>query len=212
MLKTNKNLIVLIEKYQETGDSCYFDQVFDHFQYLMRGIALKYTRDCQLLYDDLISVLYEKMWECLKNFDSRKTDNLENHLKVRLFRSAINFTQSKQLTYIKKRIPMDTTAEENAATFESGEAIRIEDYVVSRVDGEIKTDQDKLQLIKALTVNSDAITTAIVNEHLSSERPTYASIGSKVGVHYKKVERVIKGLAKNYDASQHGELNAFLSV
>ncbi|WP_396133312.1 hypothetical protein, partial [Bacillus anthracis] len=80
------------------------------------------------------------------------------------------------------------------------------------IDGEKKTDQDKRQLIKAVTEKADAITTAIVKEHLSSERPTYASIGSKVGVHYKKEERVIKGLAKNYDASQHGELNAFLAV
>ncbi|MEK3817466.1 hypothetical protein G3M81_04930 [Bacillus paralicheniformis] len=211
-MKINKNLISVIEKYQDTKDPGLFNQVFEHFQYLIKGVALKYTKNCRLLYDDMVSVLNERLWFCIDNFDSTRTDDVENHLKVQLFRCAIDFTRGKQMTYVNRRIPVDTTAEENAATFESDEHFNLEEYVISRTSGEIKTDHDKRQLIRALTENTDSITTAIVNEHLASERPTYASIGSKVGVHYKKVERVIKGLAKNYDASKYGELNAFLSV
>ncbi|MEG7333284.1 hypothetical protein [Bacillus sp. 0102A] len=208
----NENLIILIDDFQTNANQHAFNQVFENFQLLVRNIAKKYGRNCPILFDEITSELNEKIWWIVENFDKCKTDEVSKHFKLHLSRAAIDVTRKKNGTYAKKRILLDTTAEENAATFESGDAIRIEDCVISRIDGEIKTDQDKRQLIEALTENSDAITTAIVKEHLSSEQPTYASIGSKVGVHYKKVERVIKGLAKNYDASQHGELNAFLAV
>ncbi|MEC1690307.1 hypothetical protein P9E05_02045 [Bacillus mojavensis] len=208
----NENLILLIDDFQTSANQHAFNQVFENFQLLVRNLAKKYGRNCPILFDEITSELNEKIWWIVENFDKSKTDEVSKHFKLHLSRAAIDVTRKRNGTYAKKRILFDTTAEENAATFESGEAIRIEEYVISRIDGEIKTDQDKRQLIKALTEKSDAITTAIVKEHLSSELPTYASIGSKVGVHYKKVERVIKGLAKNYDASQHGELNAFLAV
>ncbi|MCY7572462.1 MULTISPECIES: hypothetical protein [Bacillus] len=106
------------------------------------------------------------------------------------------------MTYVNRRIPVDTTSEENAATFESDE----------RTCEQIKTDRNMKRLIKALTENTDTLTTEIINDYLANERPTYASIGKRVGVHYKKVERVIKGLAKNYDASKYGDLSDYLAV
>ncbi|MEK5298676.1 hypothetical protein [Bacillus sp. FSL R5-0659] len=211
-MKKNKNLIAVIQTYQSTKDPQLFNQVFEHFQYLIKGVASKYTRNCRLLFDDMVSVLNERLWFCIDNFDSSRSIDIEGHLKVQLFRCAIDFTRGKQMTYVSRRIPVGTTSEENAATFESDEHFNLEEYVISHTFGETKTDHDKRQLIKALTENTDSITRAIVTEHLASERPTYSSIGKKVGVHYKKVERVIKGLAENYDASKYGERNAYLSV
>lgn len=198
----DKNLIAVIQTYQFTKDPQLFNQVFEHFQYLIKGVASKYTRNCRLLFDDMVSVLNERLWFCIDNFDSSRSTDIEGHLKVQLFRCAIDFTRGKQMTYVNRRTPVDTTAEENAATFESDE----------RTFEQIKTDRDMKRLIKALTENTDTLTTEIVNDYLANERPTYASIGKRVGVHYKKVERVIKGLAKNYDASKYGNLNDYLAV
>ncbi|MBW7978000.1 hypothetical protein EVG21_14990 [Bacillus velezensis] len=211
-LQNNENLIILIDDFREKGDQNSFNEVFEFFRPLVRNLARKYGRGCPILFDEIVSELNEKVWRIVEKFDKTRSREVVGHFKLHLSRAAIDVTRRKNGTYAKKRVLLDASAEENAATFESDSDDLIEDHVIAMIDGEIKTDQDKLQLIKALTENSCSLTTAIVKEHLASERPTYASIGSKVGVHYKKVERVIKGLAKNFDASHHGELNAFLSV
>ncbi|MEC0399900.1 hypothetical protein U7118_07520 [Bacillus subtilis] len=211
-MKKHEKLIQLINAYQITRRDEDFNLLFEESRDLISKVISDFSKTRQVIREDILSALHEKLWKWSSSVDTKKIKNAENAIIYELKKSSIDIIRGKNGTYVKRHKLMDSTAEENAATFESGAVIHIEDKVISQLDGEIKTDQDKLQLIKALTVNSDAITTAIVNEHLSSERPTYASIGSKVGVHYKKVERVIKGLAKNYDASQHGELNAFLAV
>ncbi|MEC1707397.1 sigma factor [Bacillus mojavensis] len=208
----NENLIVLIDQFQTNEDSKAFNKVFESFQSLVRNLAKKYGRGCPILFDEITSELNERIWRTAETFDKSKTQDVVAHFKIHLTRAAIDVTRKRNGTYVKKRIPLDTTAEENAATFESGEAIRIEEYVISRIDGEIKTDQDKRQLIEALTKNSDALTTAIVKEHLSSEQPSARQIGRKLGVHHYTVTREIRKLSKNYNASLHGELNAFLAV
>lgn len=208
----NKNLIMLIEDFQINKNPNAFNQVFESFQLLVRNLAKKYGRNCPILFDEITSELNERIWRIVENFVASKTQDVVAHFKIHLSRAAIDITRKRNGTYVKRRIPLDTTAEENAATFESGEAIRIEEYVISRIEGEIKTDQDKRQLIEALTKNSDALTTAIVKEHLSSEQPSARQIGRKLGVHHYTVTREIRKLRKNYDASLHGELNAFLAV
>lgn len=209
---TNENLIDLIDEFQTNRDSNAFNKVFESFQLLVRNLAKKYGRNCSILFDEITSELNERIWRTAETFDKSKTQDVIAHFKIHLTRAAIDVTRKKNGTYVKKRIPLDTAAEENAATFESDEAIRIEEYVISKITGEIKTDQDKRQLIEALTKNSDALTTAIVKEHLSSEQPSARQIGRKLGVHHYTVTREIRKLSKNYDASQHGELNAFLAV
>lgn len=201
-MRKNKNLIAVIQTYQFTKDPQLFNQVFEHFQYLIKGIASKYTSNCRLLFDDMVSVLNERLWLCIDNFDSSRSTDIEGHLKVQLFRCAIDFTRGKQMTYVNRRIPVDTTSEENAATFDSD----------GRTFEQMKTDRDLKKLIKSLTEHTDSKTRKIVTEYLTSERPTYVSIGKRVGVHYKKVERVIKGLSKNYDASKYGDLSDYLAV
>lgn len=96
------------------------------------------------------------------------------------------------MTYVSRRIPVGTTSEENAATFESDEHFNLEEYVISHTFGETKTDHDKRQLIKALTENTDSITRAIVTEHLASERPTYSSIGKKWAFTIRKLSALLK--------------------
>ncbi|QYG88302.1 sigma factor [Bacillus atrophaeus] len=211
-MMNNKNLIMLIEDFQINKNPNAFNQVFESFQLLVRNLAKKYGRNCPILFDEITSELNERIWRIVENFVASKTQDVVAHFKIHLSRAAIDITRKRNGTYVKRRIPLDTTAEENAATFESGEAIRIEEYVISRIEGEIKTDQDKRQLIEALTKNSDALTTAIVKEHLSSEQPSARQIGRKLGVHHYTVTREIRKLRKNYDASLHGELNAFLAV
>ncbi|MCY8738904.1 hypothetical protein [Bacillus haynesii] len=211
-MKENKNLIMLVVEYQETRNPLIFNEIFQHYQSIVEKIAADFSKARSIIRDDIISALNERLWQCIETFNVTTANNLDSVITFHLKRKAVDVIRGKQGTYVEKRVPVDTTAEENAATFETSEHFDLEEYVISRTCGEIKTDQDKRQLIEALTKNSDSLTTAIVNEHLASERPTYASIGKRVGVHYKKVERVIKGLAKNYDASKHGELNAFLSV
>ncbi|MEK5099357.1 MULTISPECIES: sigma-70 family RNA polymerase sigma factor [Bacillus] len=211
-MEENKNLIQMVLEYQETKNSRVFNEIFRYYQDIVEKIAQDFSAARTIIKDDIISALNERLWQCIETFNVTTANNLDSVIAFHLKRKAVDVIRGKQGTYVDKRVPIDTTSEENAATFESGEHFDLEEYVISRTCGEIKTDQDKLQLIEALTEKSDSLTTAIVNEHLASERPTYASIGQRVGVHYKKVERVIKGLAKNYDASKYGELNAFLSV
>lgn len=208
----NENLIRLIDDFQTNKNQNAFNQVFESFQLLVRNLARKYGRNCPILFDEITSELHERIWKVVEKFDASKTRDVISHFKIHLSRAAIDVTRQRNGSYVKRRIPIDTTTEESAATFESGESIQIEEYVISRLDGEIKTDQDKRQLIEALTKNSDALTTAIVKEHLSSEQPSARQIGRKLGVHHYTVTREIRKLSKNYDATQYGELNAFLAV
>ncbi|CAF1897565.1 hypothetical protein P9B01_02780 [Bacillus subtilis] len=208
----NENLILLIDDFQTNANPNSFNQIFETFQMLVKNLAKRYGRNCPILFDEIISALNEKIWWIVENFDKSKTREVEKHFKLHLSREAIDTTRERNGTYAKRRIPLDHTAEENAATFESSEIVEIEEHVISKITGEIKTDQDKRQLIKALTKNSDALTTAIVKEHLSSEQPSARQIGRKLGVHHYTVTREIRKLSKNYDASQYGELNAFLAV
>jgi RNA polymerase sigma factor (sigma-70 family) len=87
-----------------------------------------------------------------------------------------------------------------------------DDYIKQE---EIKTDDDKRQLINVLTENCDSLTTAIVNEYLgckSGERPTPTAIGKKLGVHHEKVKRTLRKLMKQYDERQFGSTDAYLAV
>ncbi|MCY9052504.1 hypothetical protein MOE90_02200 [Bacillus spizizenii] len=208
----NENLILLIDDFQSNANSKSFNQIFETFQTLVRNLAYRYGKNCPILFDEIISALNEKIWWIVENFDKNKTQEVEKHFKLHLSREAIDTKRERNGTYARRRIPLDHTAEENAATFDSSESIQVEEYVISKITGEIKTDQDKRQLIEALTKNSDALTTAIVKEHLSSEQPSARQIGRKLGVHHYTVTREIRKLSKNYDVSLHGELNAFLAV
>lgn len=211
-MEHEKNLIKLIDEFQTTGSSQSFRNIFDHFKSMVSNIARKYSRTSAVLRDEIVSELNERVWWCAKNFDKQKSTDVVSHFKLHLARAAIDVTRKKNGTYVKRSIPLDTTAEENAATFESASDFDLESYVVDRVSGEIKTDHDKRQLIEALTNNSDALTTAIVKEHLSPEQPSARQIGRKLGVHHYTVTREIRKLAKNYDASQYGDISAYLAV
>ncbi|WP_332606826.1 hypothetical protein [Bacillus spizizenii] len=208
----NQNLITMVLEYQKTKDSQLFNEIFINFQDKIEKIAGDFAKSRSIIKEDLISEMNQRLWECIETFEVESVKDLESVIFFHLRRKAIDVVRGKNGTYLEKRIPMDTTAEENAATFEAGEATQIEEYVISRIEGEIKTDQDKRQLIEALTKNTCSLTTAIVNEHLSSQKPTWKSIGDKVGIDRKKVKRAIQSLAKNYDASQYGDINAFLAV
>lgn len=203
---------MLILEFQKSGSDTDFAELYQESSIFIEKVASDFAASRPVIRDDLFSVLNEKLWRWSSSIDTGKIKSAEKVLIEELKKSAIDLLRGRCGTYVKRHKLVDTTAEENAATFESDSDFDLESYVTSKVSGEIKTDQDKRQLIEALTEKSDSVTTAIVTEHLASERPTYASIGQRVGVHYKKVERVIKGLAKNYDASKYGELNAFLSV
>ncbi|NTU28362.1 sigma-70 family RNA polymerase sigma factor [Bacillus tequilensis] len=204
------NLINLIDDYQRNKCDQSFKKLFNYFEPLVLGIARKYGRSAMTLRDEIISELHEKIWWCVKNFDKVKSKDVDGYFKIHLIRAAIDVTKKKEGGYAKRIIPMDANAKENAATFEIAD--HLEEYEISKINGEIKTDQDKRQLIKALTKNSDALTTAIVKEHLSSEQPSARQIGRKLGVHHYTVTREIRKLSKNYDASLYGEINAFLVV
>ncbi|MEC1349127.1 hypothetical protein [Bacillus licheniformis] len=211
-MKESENLIQMVIEYQKSKNQRVFNEIFQHYQSIVVKIATDFSKARTIIKDDLISALNERLWQCIETFNVTTANNLDSVITFHLKRKAVDVVRGKQGTYVAKRIPIDTTAEENAATFESDSGFDLESFVTSKVSGEIKTDHDKRQLIEALTSNSDALTTAIVKEHLSPEQPSARQIGRKLGVHHYTVTREIRKLAKNYDASQYGDINVYLAV
>ncbi|MCC2134084.1 MULTISPECIES: sigma-70 RNA polymerase sigma factor region 4 domain-containing protein [Bacillus] len=211
-MNKNKNLIELIQQFQTTGSPRFFEDVYKKVYSVIESVSDDFSKKRAIVKEDIISALNERLWNWASRVDLGKVKNVEKVLYTEFRNSAIDVIRGKNGTYVKKRIPIDTTAEENAATFESESDFELESYVVSKISGEIKTDHDKRQLIEALTQTSDALTTAIVKEHLSPEQPSARQIGRKLGVHHYTVTREIRKLAKNYDASQYGDISAYLAV
>lgn len=155
----------------------------------------------------------------MNSLDKLRSDGHGDFVKI-FFRSLHNNYKSllrKLGTRRKHEALFSFTQEEKDG--ETTNALEVEDDVNIELDlikrDQIKTDADKRQLINVLTVNSDSITTAIVNEFLNSaecERLTPTAIGKKLGIHHEKVKRVLRKLAKRYDERQFGEIETYWAV
>src|SRR5690606_37691374 len=97
-----------------------------------------------------------------------------------------------------------------AVELEIADDFDLVEYVV--IKSEHKTDDDKLQLINALTKKSDSITQRIVTEYLRGEHTKTTAIGKVVGVHHETVKRKIKQLARNFNEGEFGKIDAYLAI
>lgn len=168
-------------------------------------------------YDEIRSYLNEEYFKAMLDFDKTKSSNLSNWLNERLKARAIDFiTKHKYAkSFIEpiylSNLENNNNDDESAATFEpSTEYDLVELEVINSL--EMKTDEDKRQLINALTENCDTLTTAIVDEYLNSDNPNPYSIGKKLGVHNMTVVRQLRKLTKFYDATRFGDLDNYLAV
>ncbi|QDF49583.1 hypothetical protein FIM06_2521 [Bacillus velezensis] len=211
-LKKHDKLISLILRFQKERQDDVFSDLYESGKEYIDKVVADFSKTRSVIKDDLTSSLNERLWSWSLKVDVQKIKNAENALIYELKKAAIDIVRGRNGTYVERHKLVDSTAEENAATFESGSDYLMEDYVISKIDRDIKTDQDKRQLIEALTENSCSLTTAIVKEHLTSQKPTWKSVADRVGIDRKKAKRVVERLAKNYDASLYGDINAYLAV
>lgn len=191
-----------------------FEKVYKTYKWLIEVNATKFSKTSGEDVDDLKSLLNTEMWLIYQNYDKDKGP-LETFLNISLQGKLINYIKGKNNEFNRETTPFSYYEEEG----EDGSEVSFEvesDYVlinhVLERNGELKTDEDKRQLIFALTSKADPMTTAIVKEFLADVNIKPTAIGRKLGIHHQVVRRKLDSLARNYSERKHGSINEYLAV
>jgi DNA-directed RNA polymerase specialized sigma24 family protein len=197
--KINENYLL----YSQNPTKEAFEQLYLAAENLVKTVSNNFAKSSKVPVEEFLSLLAFEVWKSTKTFDKTKGTEYSTWLRTRLNQQAIAVTKGKENTYRRRVEVMDTT-DENAPTFEVGDELNLEDFVLN------KKEADQRQLIDFLTdpTKVDATTTKIVEAF-----PQYKSItalAKALGLHHMLVRRKLESLIKNYDESAFGDYRDYL--
>lgn len=213
--ETKDSINNLASYYLKTNDDVVFSRLYKSIASEIGLVLQKWEATTYLAERHDITDLYHDA--LLNSLDKLRTDGSGDFVKI--FIRAIHNNYKSLLRKLKTRRKYEALEsfiydeEDERAAPEPDSGIDIVTDIIKK--RETKTDEDKRQLIFALTSNTDSLTTAIVNEILNGtdgERPTPTAIGRKLGIHHEKVKRTLRKLSKRYDERQFGSIDTYLAV
>lgn len=188
-----------------------FEKQFNKFYPILQAIAKRYARTTSVPYEEYESSLSEEFFLKYKDFNPRRNANFNAFMRVVLTQRAsrvANRTEGSfydSITYLETSSIDDEEEQELEIAFDWD----LEEHVLEEL--EKKTDEDKRQLINALVDKSDPTTKQIVAEYLHSEHARPTAIGKALGIHHQTIIRKISYLARNFNESKFGEIDAYLA-
>ena len=190
-----------------------FEKQFNSFYPTLKNIARRYSRATDIPYAEYESSLCEEFYLKYAAFDPEKNPSFEGYMRVRLTQRATRLAGRKERrfydnAYFYEGQAVDEEIED--PEYELADEFDLEEHVITQE--ELKTDEDKLQLINALTKETDDATKAIVQEYLRGEHARPTAIGRAVGIHHQVVRRKLNSIARNFTESKYGKLDAYLAV
>lgn len=188
------------------------NKAFKEYYWLIELKARNFSRSTGEDEQDLISYIQYEFWREWQNFNEEESE-FKRFIDYRLNQRIIDYVRKKSREFNRGVRKLSELVSED----EDGNPIELEFVdetadVERQVIKEIKTDEDKRQLILALINNADSLTTAIVKEFLSDANATPTAIGRKIGVHHQTVRRKLEALSRKYYADYSEDINEYLAV
>ncbi len=193
-----------------------FEKQFNSFYPTLRQISIRFSRTTGIPVEEFESTLCEEFYLKYAHFDPQKKDSFTAYMRVVLTQRAMRMAGRKETEFYRKEelfVGQEDSSEDGddvAVELEIVDEFNLEEYVASKA--EHKTDADKRQLINALSKNTDSVTKKIITEYLRSENAKPTAIGKAIGIHHQVVKRKVKKLARNFNESEFGNIEAYLAV
>lgn len=188
------------------------NKAFKEYYWLIELKARNFSKTTGEDEQDLISYIQYEFWREWQKYDKKESE-FKSFIDYRLNQRIIDYTRNRSREFNRGIRKLSELAGED----EDGNPIELEfvDETVNierQVIEDIKTDEDKRQLILALTSNVDSLTTAIVKEFLTDANANPTSIGRKLGAHHQTVRRKLEAISRKYYASYSEDINEYLAV
>lgn len=189
-----------------------FEEVFKKYYWIIETKARKFSITTGEDEDELISFMQYQFWEEFKRFEKGES-SFKSFIDIRLNQRLIDFTRNKPREFNRdvktfgELVEKDEEGNEQELEF-IDESINVEAEALE----EIKTVEDKRQLIHDLIKDSDSLTTAIVKEFLKDTKISRTAIGEKLGIHHEVVRRRLDKLARKYYDIADEDIYAYLAV
>lgn len=189
-----------------------FETLFRKYYWIIEAKAERASKMLKEDKQDIVSYLQLHFWNEWKSYNDKKI-KFKKYIDIRLERRLIDYSRNKGLEFNRNV----TKLSELISKDDDGNLVEpeFEDVTVNveiEATLETKTDEDKRQLILALTKETDSITTAIVKEFLVDKTSSPRAIGRKLGVHHQTVRRKLDALSRKYYADYSEDINEFLVV
>jgi hypothetical protein len=189
-----------------------FEKLYEDHYVKVGKISRQFSRTTGVNLVELQAHLNGEFYFAILDYNETRSKDVSKWLNARLKARAMDFVKSyirreKKVVYFDESNKRENDEEKS---YEIIDEFILEDYVIDRE--QTKTDADKRQLINALLEDADDLTTAIVNEILSTDSLNLRLIGRTLGTNHVKVMRRLEKLKRNYDANRFGDINNYLAV
>ncbi|MBR8661172.1 sigma-70 family RNA polymerase sigma factor [Brevibacillus sp. NL20B1] len=195
----------LVFKFQETGNSEVFRELYDNLKPIIEKCKRYYISRYNLDEHDVISEVNVSVWTAARSF---KGGDFVGLLRQRIRSRIIDLirkvhkplTGEDECSYLQ--IPLDAATIELGEDFHRQRPQSTEEVAIKR--------RDQRHLISSLVAKSDDFTKKVVRMLPSYDSPT--ALATELGVNHSKVIRALDRLRRSYDATRLGELSDYLSA
>lgn len=208
----------LANTYLATSDDLKFSSLYKSVASEIGLKLRKWETSTYLAEDHDITDLFHDA--ILNSLDKLKRDGSGDFIKIFItslhnnYKSLLRKLQTRRkYENLESFMSSGNEEDDSPPTLQIASLQNVEDDVIK--SQEIKTDEDKRELINVLTKDCDSLTTGILNEYLecaSNERLTPTGIGKKLGIHHETVKRTLSKLSKRYNEREFGSIDAYLAV
>ncbi|MEC0966092.1 hypothetical protein [Bacillus amyloliquefaciens] len=89
-MKKHEKLIQLINAYQITRQDEDFNLLFEESRDLISKVLSDFSKTRQVIREDILSALHEKLWKWSSSVDTKKIKNAENAIIYELKKSSLS--------------------------------------------------------------------------------------------------------------------------